>query len=68
MNPTVYERLKKEDERIIILGEDVEMLRVNLFSRFGPKRVVNTPISEAAIIGTGVGAAMAPGNQKCVGI
>ena len=48
-----------EDPNIIILGEDVRMLRVNLVSRFGEKRVINTPISESAFLGAGVTAAMA---------
>jgi pyruvate/2-oxoglutarate/acetoin dehydrogenase E1 component len=47
-----------EDERIIIMGEDVQMIRVNLFSRFGKNRVLNTPISENAFVGTAVSAAM----------
>ncbi len=47
-----------EDERIIIMGEDVQMIRVNLFSRFGKERVLNTPISESAFVGAAVGAAM----------
>lgn len=46
------------DERIIIFGEDVELLRVNLFTRFGKSRVINTPISEGAFLGAGVTAAM----------
>ena len=48
-----------EDSNVIILGEDVRLLRVNLFSRFGEKRVINTPISESAFLGAGVTAAMA---------
>ncbi len=48
-----------QDERIIIMGEDVELIRVNLFSRFGKKRVLNTPISEGAFVGAAVAAAMA---------
>jgi pyruvate/2-oxoglutarate/acetoin dehydrogenase E1 component len=47
------------DDRIIIMGEDVELIRVNLFSRFGKKRVLNTPISEGAFVGAAVAAAMA---------
>jgi pyruvate dehydrogenase E1 component beta subunit len=47
-----------EDSRIIIMGEDVHMIRLNLFSRFGEKRVRATPISEAAFLGAGVAAAM----------
>ncbi len=48
-----------EDPNVIIVGEDVHLLRVNLFSRFGEKRVINTPISESAFLGAGVTAAMA---------
>lgn len=47
-----------EDERIIIMGEDVQMIRVNLFSRFGKERVLNTPISESAFVGAAVSAAL----------
>ena len=47
-----------DDERIIIMGEDVQMIRVNLFSRFGKERVLNTPISECAFLGAAVSAAM----------
>ncbi|KPL06514.1 pyruvate dehydrogenase [bacterium SM23_57] len=48
-----------EDPRIIIFGEDIQLLRRNLLVRFGPKRVLNTPISESAFLGAGVAAAMA---------
>ncbi len=48
-----------EDESIIIFGEDVHMLRVNLYSRFGRDRVRPTPISESAFLGAAVSAAMA---------
>jgi pyruvate/2-oxoglutarate/acetoin dehydrogenase E1 component len=47
------------DPRIIIMGEDVHLYRVNLFTRFGDKRVLATPISEGAFVGAAVGAAMA---------
>jgi acetoin:2,6-dichlorophenolindophenol oxidoreductase subunit beta len=49
----------EKDDRIIILGEDVHLLRVNLFSRFGSDRVRSTPISESAFLGAAVTAAMA---------
>ncbi len=49
----------KEDNRILVYGEDVPLLRRNLLVRFGPKRVRGTPISESAFLGAGVGAAMA---------
>lgn len=47
------------DPRIILFGEDVPLLRRNLLVRFGPKRVIGTPISESAFLGAGVAAAMA---------
>ncbi len=48
-----------EDPRIVVFGEDVVMLRRELYVRFGPRRVRQTPISEAAFLAMGVGAAMA---------
>ncbi len=47
------------DDRVIVLGEDVPLLRRNLLVRFGPQRVLGTPISESAFLGAGVAAAMA---------
>jgi pyruvate dehydrogenase E1 component beta subunit len=49
----------EEDENVIILGEDVHTLRINLFARFGKERVKYTPISESGFVGAAVGAAMA---------
>jgi pyruvate/2-oxoglutarate/acetoin dehydrogenase E1 component len=48
-----------EDERIVVFGEDVQGLRMNLFARFGEARVRAAPISESAFLGAAVGAAMA---------
>jgi pyruvate/2-oxoglutarate/acetoin dehydrogenase E1 component len=48
-----------EDDRIIIFGEDVPLLRPTLLVRFGPDRIKGTPISESAFIGAGIAAAMA---------
>jgi pyruvate/2-oxoglutarate/acetoin dehydrogenase E1 component len=45
--------------KIVIFGEDVQLIRRNLYARFGAKRVRNAPISEAAFLGAAVGAAMA---------
>lgn len=47
------------DERVVVFGEDVELLRRNQFVRFGTSRVMNTPISESGFLGAAVGAAMA---------
>lgn len=52
------------DERVVLLGEDVGAaggvfkLTDGLFARFGPERVRDTPISEQAIVGAAMGAAM----------
>jgi len=47
------------DPRIVVFGEDVPLLRRDLLVRFGPQRVMATPISESAFLGAGVAAAMA---------
>jgi len=47
------------DDRIVVFGEDVPMTRRELLVRFGPKRVMSTPISESAFLGAAVSAAMA---------
>jgi pyruvate dehydrogenase E1 component beta subunit len=55
----------EEDDRIILLGEDVGanggVFRVTdgLYKRFGAERVVDTPLAESGIIGTAIGLAMA---------
>ena len=52
------------DDDVFIMGEDIaEMggsmaVTQGLLDEFGPQRVRNTPISEMAIVGTGIGAAM----------
>ncbi len=51
------------DERVFVIGEDVGAYggafkaTDGLLNRFGPERVVDTPISETAIIGAAIGAA-----------
>ncbi|MBN1337309.1 MAG: pyruvate dehydrogenase [Deltaproteobacteria bacterium] len=47
------------DESIVLMGEDLPLLRAALYARFGAERVLAAPISEAAFLGTAVGAAMA---------
>jgi pyruvate dehydrogenase E1 component beta subunit len=52
------------DERVVVLGEDVGRGGIfgqyaGLQQRFGAKRVIDTPISEATIMGAGVGMALA---------
>jgi pyruvate/2-oxoglutarate/acetoin dehydrogenase E1 component len=48
-----------EDDRIIIIGEDAHTIHMNLFIKYGQKRIRSTPISESAFVGAAVGAAMA---------
>jgi pyruvate dehydrogenase E1 component beta subunit len=54
----------RDDERIFLMGEDIaEMggsmgVTQGLLDEFGPGRVRNTPISEGAIVGAGIGAAI----------
>jgi len=53
------EQAMARDPSVVVLGEDVPMIRRGLLARFGPGRVRGTPISESAFLGAGVGAAMA---------
>ncbi len=54
----------RADDDVFIMGEDIaEMggsmgVTQGMLDEFGPERVRNTPISEMAIVGTGIGAAM----------
>jgi acetoin:2,6-dichlorophenolindophenol oxidoreductase subunit beta len=54
----------RRDEDVFIMGEDIaEMggsmgVTQGMLEEFGPDRVRNTPISEMAIVGAGIGAAM----------
>lgn len=63
INLALLEEMARDD-RIIILGEDVGRLggvfRVTdgLLAKFGPQRVVDTPLAEAAIVGTALGLAV----------
>lgn len=54
----------RADDRVFLMGEDIaEMggsmgVTQGLVAEFGPERVRNTPISEMAIVGAGIGAAI----------
>lgn len=54
----------ERDPKVILLGEDVGKFggamaaTKGVFDRFGPRRVIDTPISEIAIVGAGLGAAL----------
>jgi pyruvate/2-oxoglutarate/acetoin dehydrogenase E1 component len=57
-------REMRQDTTVVCLGEDIGAAEgvfkttVGLFDEFGPQRVWDTPISEQAIIGAALGAAM----------
>lgn len=54
----------ERDDRVLVLGEDVGtnggVFRATegLIEKFGPQRVVDTPLAESAIVGSGVGLAI----------
>ena len=57
-------RAMEDDPKVVVLGEDVGRGGIfgqykGLLPQFGPQRVIDTPISEAAILGAGVGMALA---------
>src|SRR5207247_5967421 len=59
----LWEEMER-DERVFILGEDVGVyggafkMTAGMLERFGPSRVVDTPISESAIVGAAIGASL----------
>src|SRR6266568_653784 len=52
------------DERVLIMGEDIGVyegtfrITAGMLKKYGPKRVIDTPIAEAGMAGTAVGMAM----------
>jgi 2-oxoisovalerate dehydrogenase E1 component beta subunit len=54
----------ESDPRVFLLGQDVGTyggpfrVTAGMLDRFGPERVIDTPISESAMVGTAIGAAM----------
>ncbi|MGD2146161.1 MAG: alpha-ketoacid dehydrogenase subunit beta [Anaerolineae bacterium] len=63
LREALFEELERDDQ-VIVLGEDVAeaggvfKVYAGLYERFGPDRVLDTPISEAGFVGTAVGAAV----------
>jgi len=64
ISQALWEEMER-DPKVFILGEEVGVwggtyaVTKGFLDHFGPERVRDTPISEAAIIGAGVGAALA---------
>jgi 2-oxoisovalerate dehydrogenase E1 component beta subunit len=54
----------EQDERVFLIGQDIGIYggafraTAGLLERFGPERVIDSPISESAMVGTAIGAAM----------
>jgi 2-oxoisovalerate dehydrogenase E1 component beta subunit len=63
INQALHEEMRR-DENVIVMGEDVAELggafkvTDGLLAAYGEDRVIDTPISEALIVGAGVGAAI----------
>src|SRR5690554_6712524 len=63
VNQAIAEEMER-DSKVFITGEEVAeyqgayKVTRNLLQRFGPKRVIDTPISEAGFAGLGIGASM----------
>lgn len=63
LRSTLIEEMER-DQAVLLLGEDIGVYQgtfrvtADLLARFGPKRVVDTPISELGFIGAAVGMAM----------
>jgi pyruvate dehydrogenase E1 component beta subunit len=70
VSTTVIEALRnglagemEADQRVVVLGEDISIggsfhLTLGLLDRFGPERIIDTPVAEAGFVGLAVGAAI----------
>jgi pyruvate/2-oxoglutarate/acetoin dehydrogenase E1 component len=64
LNEALHQAIESDD-RVFLIGQGVTSpwyvgaSTVGLIDRFGPKRVIDTPVSENGITGTAVGAALA---------
>lgn len=60
-----HDQLLASDDRVFVIGQGVESpwcvgtTTLGLIAKFGSERVIDTPISEAAVTGAAIGAAMA---------
>jgi pyruvate dehydrogenase E1 component subunit beta len=64
MRAALREALQRDD-RVFLMGEDVGRyggcfgVSLGLLEEFGPERIRDTPLSESAFVGAGIGAAIA---------
>ena len=63
LRQAMWEEMER-DENVFLMGEEVGeyngayKVSEGMLAHFGPKRVIDTPISEAGFSGLGIGAAM----------
>lgn len=63
LNQAMTEEMER-DERVFLMGEEVAeydgayKVSQGMLAKFGPRRVIDTPISESGFAGIGIGAAM----------
>lgn len=52
----------EDDDSVVLFGQDIHHnvygYTDNLLNKYGVKRIINTPLSESAVLGTAIGAAM----------
>jgi 2-oxoisovalerate dehydrogenase E1 component beta subunit len=66
----IWEEMER-DENVFILGEDVGIyggafkVTKGMLEKFGPMRVIDTPISESAIVGAAIGASLVGMKPVC---
>jgi 2-oxoisovalerate dehydrogenase E1 component beta subunit len=59
----IWEEMERDD-RVFMLGEDIGpyggafRVSAGMLERFGPERIIDTPLSENAFVGAAIGAAM----------
>jgi 2-oxoisovalerate dehydrogenase E1 component beta subunit len=59
----MFEEMRRDD-RVVMMGEDIGKyggafkVTAGMFDEFGPGRVIDTPISESAIVGAAIGMSM----------
>jgi len=64
INETLHQLLR-DDARVFVIGQGVTSpwyvgsTTVGLIDRFGPQRIIDTPVSENGVTGTAIGAALA---------
>jgi pyruvate dehydrogenase E1 component beta subunit len=64
LNQAMAQEMEK-DSRVLVLGEDIGVdggvfrLTEGLLEKYGPERVIDTPLAESAIVGTSIGMAAA---------